>query len=68
MKLMKKQVSGEGMTFGNIMDVDDLKENLAENCVPEEFMDMDVTSYSAFLEQRRVLMAAYIRDYYEHLD
>jgi len=46
----------------------DLEANLAENCVPVEFMEMDVFSYQVFLDKRRVLMAKYIRDYYDGLE
>ena len=46
---------------------DDLKKNLAENCVPEEFMEMDIFDYAVFLDTRRTMMAQYIRKYYESL-
>ena len=32
---------------GGITDMDDLKANLAENCVPVEFMNMDIFDYRA---------------------
>lgn len=47
--------------------MDDLKANLAENCVPEAFMDMDIFDYQVFLDIRRTMMAQYIREYYESL-
>ena len=47
--------------------MDDLKKNLAENCVPEEFMEMDIFDYAVFLDTRRMMMAQYIRKYYEGL-
>ena len=31
---MKKQVAGEGVGYGNITTMEDLEENLAENCIP----------------------------------
>lgn len=65
---MKKQIAGEGTFYGNITDAQDLKVNLSENCIPEEFMDMDVSDYGTFLNKRRILMAQYIRDYYRGLD
>ena len=64
---MKKQVAGEGSFYGNIDSMDDLKKNLAENCVPEEFMEMDIFDYAVFLDTRRMMMAQYIRKYYEGL-
>ena len=68
MSNMKKQIDGEGSYYGGITDMEDLEENLSENCVPLEFMDMDVSNYQEFLEKRRKLMAQYIRDYYRKLD
>ena len=68
MTLMKKQVAGEGNFYGGISTMDDLKANLAENCVPIEFMGMDVFDYQVFLDMRRTLMARYIREYYEGLE
>ena len=68
MENMKKQVSGEGVGYGNITTMEDLEANLAENCIPVEFMNMDIFDYALFLDTRRTLMAEYIRDYYRSLD
>ena len=68
MARMKQQVADEGIVFGGITDPDDLKANLAENCVPEALMDMDIFDYQVFLDMRRNLMAQYIRKYYESLE
>lgn len=68
MSNMKKQIAGEGSYYGGITDMADLEENLSENCVPVEFMNMDVSNYQEFLEKRRKLMAQYIRDYYMKLN
>ena len=68
MALMKQQVAGDGTYYGGITDIEDLKANLAENCVPESFMDMDIFDYAVFLDARRTMMAQYIRDYYTSLD
>ena len=35
--------------------------------IPEEIFDMDASRYSEFLERRRKLMAAKIRDYFKSL-
>lgn len=64
---MKDQVAGEGSYYGGIDTMEDLQKNLEENCVPTEFMDMDVFDFQVFLDQRRTRMAAYIRKYYEGL-
>ncbi len=68
MKLMKSQIAGGDLSYGGITSEDDLKRNLAENCVPEEFMDMDIWGYQQFLESRRILMAQFIRKFYEQLN
>ncbi len=68
MSLMEQQVKGTGTFFyGGITEKDDLMGNLAENCIPKEFMDMDVSGYKVFLGERRKMMAQYIREYYESL-
>ncbi len=68
MARMQKQVTGEGSFYGGISIMEDLEANLAENCVPIEFMSMDVFDYQVFLDMRRTLMAKYIREYYEGLE
>lgn len=67
MEKMKEQIANNELQYGGITDADDLKKNLAENCVPEEFMNMDSNDYKAFLEKRRILMAGFIRRFYESL-
>ena len=68
MARMKQQVAGEGTYYGGITDMDDLRANLAENCVPEAFMDMDIFDYQVFLDTRRTMMAQYIKEYYISLN
>ena len=60
------QCSG-GPEICSIKDIDQLKENLAANCIPECVVNWDFSNYEEFLEQRRLLMAAKIRKYYESL-
>lgn len=67
MARMKQQVSGEGSFYGGISSMEDLEANLAENCVPIEFMGMDVFDFQVFLDMRRTLMAKYIKEYYASL-
>ena len=62
---MKKQIAGAGQGYGGIADENDLAANLRENCVPANFVDMDVNGYEAFLRERRQLMAAYIKEFYQ---
>ena len=67
MARMRRQVAGEDTFCGGIIEMEDLKANLAENCVPDVLMDMDIRDYQAFLKMRRAMMAQYIREYYESL-
>ena len=64
---MRKQVAGEGSFYGSITTMEDLEANLVENCIPVEFMEMDIFDYALFLDTRRTMMAQYIRDYYRSL-
>lgn len=68
MKKMLAQVAGGPLAYGGITDPDDLQKNLEENCIPEGFVEMDIWSYAFFLEQRRTMMAMYIKEYYMSLD
>lgn len=69
-KYMKKVVaqcdSGK-LVYGGIKSLKDLKGNLADNAVPESFLDEGGWEYEDFLLERRRLMAARIRAYYESL-
>ena len=58
--------TGESV-YGGITDLDQLKQNLEENCIPEGFAQMGIEDYPHFLEQRRILMAQKIRKFYEAL-
>ncbi len=60
------QCSG-GPSICSIKDVDQLKENLAANCIPVDVVKWDFSNYEEFLDQRRMLMADKIRKYYESL-
>ena len=65
--LALQQCGGEQAKCGSIMNEEDLRANLAVNCIPEDIFDMDHTHYEEFLQKRRALMAAKIRKYYEGL-
>lgn len=58
------QVDGGAVKYGGIADLASLKENLRQNCIPESIFTATVENYGDFLKERRVLMAAKIRDYY----
>jgi len=59
-----QQCSGGGLKYGGINSLEELKENLGMNCIPESIFTMTFENYEEFLEQRRLLMAKKIRDYY----
>lgn len=63
----KQQCATKAIVLGNISDVELLASNLAENCIPSNIDTMDVSSYDAFLLERRKMMAALIERYYKGL-
>ncbi|MCS7258174.1 MAG: DUF262 domain-containing protein [candidate division WOR-3 bacterium] len=62
-----KQCKGGKLKLGGIDNIETLKQNLEENCVPEEIKDMEFEQYEDFLEKRRALMAKKIKEYYYSL-
>ena len=63
----KQQCESKEIVLGNISDIDLLTNNLAENCIPDNIVTMDVSSYDVFLLERRKMMAALIEKYYKGL-
>ena len=61
------QIETSVLTLGEITNADDLAANLAENAIPNNLAEITAGSYREFLAQRRTLMAAIIRDYYQAL-
>lgn len=60
--------TNNGTVFGSPMTLEDLKKNLEQNCIPYEIVDWDYNQYlHSFLPQRRKLMAAKIKTYYQGL-
>ena len=66
-KRAKQQCESKEIVLGNISSAELLLVNLAENCIPEDIDTMDVSSYDAFLLERRKKMAALIEKYYKGL-
>lgn len=62
-----EQCSTGEIKVGTIMDEAQFKENLAANCIPEEIISMSAADYDRFLQQRRILMARKIKEYYQSL-
>ena len=63
----KNQCQTKELVVGNIYDEILLENNLAENCIPANIAEMDVSSYDTFLIERRKLMAKLIEKYYKGL-
>lgn len=63
----KQQCETKLIELGNISDALLLTTNLAENCIPDGVVTMDVSSYDDFLDKRRKMMAALIEKYYKGL-
>lgn len=66
-KSIFEQCDSKEMKFGNITDINLLKENLNINCIPENIISMNVDHYEDFLLERRKLMAKKIKNYYYSL-
>lgn len=62
-----QQCSGGPLRYGAITDLDQLRENLRQHCVPDGIPGPLENDYDAFLEERRKLMAARVRMYYDRL-
>lgn len=57
-----------GLVFGYPMTIEQLEENLKQNCIPLDVKDWDFNDYQdKFLVERRKLMAKKIKDYYQKL-
>lgn len=55
------------ISFGSVQNIDELKKNLKDHCIPESIFEMTIDDYPSFLEQRRMLMAKKIENYYKRL-
>jgi len=62
-----KQCKNGKIQYGGIADTEELRENLAAHCIPSGVDMASVSDYDRFLDDRRLLMAHKIRDYYKKL-
>ena len=62
-----EQVNDGKRRYGGITNEAELRENLAENCVPASFLGGSQIEYDAFLAERRGLMASKIKRWFEAL-
>lgn len=67
MDLINKQCNGHETSIGEIIDHEELRLNMEMNCVPQSLFNLDYTNYDEFLIERRQMMAAKIRRFYEKL-
>lgn len=59
------QCQGGETMYGGITDINILNRNLTEDCcLPENLADMTLEDFPAFLETRRKLIAARLKEYY----
>ena len=61
------QTQGGELNYGAIQDLSELKANLVSNCIPANFHEMGLDCYDEFLNARRKLMAAKMKEYYATL-
>lgn len=61
------QCEGGKKKYGGITDLDELKDNLRDHCIPEGIFNSLADNYTQFLEERRKLMAAKIKKYFNKL-
>ncbi|MBR3106687.1 MAG: DUF262 domain-containing protein [Clostridia bacterium] len=62
-----RQCGTKEQEIGNITDLEALKQNIADNALPQEIVSMTVVDYDEFLMKRRHLMAKMIEQYYKQL-
>jgi hypothetical protein len=62
-----KQCNNGDLKYGGIHTINELKENLRQQCIPENIDEMQIDDYENFLENRRKLMALKIKNYYKSL-
>ncbi len=62
-----EQCNGGPLKYGGILTMEELRHNLAMNCIPESVFTMEIDDYNQFLAERKKLMASKIREYYRML-
>lgn len=65
--IARKQCTTGTIEIGTITNEKDFWANLVTNCIPAEVVDMTSDDYPVFLQKRREMMAAKIREYYYSL-
>jgi hypothetical protein len=66
-KHLKEQVTGSKRRYGGITDSGELRDNYRMHCIPDSMEKMTLDDYDVFLEERRKLMAAKMKQYFSSL-
>ena len=66
-KQLVEQCDGGKKKYGGIAELSDLKKNFEMNCIPSQILKDQSLDYDRFLELRRKLMAAKIKNYFSIL-
>lgn len=66
-KELTERCNGGKKKYGGITDLADMRANLRTHCIPESLLAGEIPTYDDFLEQRRRLMAAKLKTYFETL-
>ncbi|MDQ6631220.1 MAG: DUF262 domain-containing protein [Verrucomicrobiota bacterium] len=66
-KELAEQCDGGKKKYGGITELEKLKSNLVDSCIPESMLSANPPDYDCFLEMRRKLMAAKIKTYFQTL-
>ncbi len=64
-KEIREQSTGGELKYGGLTDVQELLENMEQNCIPTSIFEMTYEHYNDFIVERRILIARKIRKYYE---
>lgn len=64
---LKEQCRDEEVKYGGITNMDQLRDNLRQNAIPEVMIDGEIPEFDEFLRMRRSLMAKKVRLYFEQL-
>lgn len=67
MSKVLEQIDTKQPYIGGIITQKELEETFQQTCIPQEFINYDVSNYQEFLEKRRVLMSNKIKEYYQSL-
>lgn len=65
--ILQQQIDSNETRYGGIISNDELKNNLCDNCIPNEISSMSYHEYEEFLIMRRKLMASRMKDYFNNL-